>query len=35
MSAVVILVGGQPGTPLTVDVRSGSQPARQVRIVRM
>jgi len=35
MSAVVILVGGPPGTPLVVDVRSGSQPARQVRIVRM
>jgi S1-C subfamily serine protease len=35
MRAVVILVGGPPGTPLLVDVRSGSQPARQVRIVRM
>jgi protocatechuate 3,4-dioxygenase beta subunit len=34
MSAVVILVGGPPGTPLLVDVRSGNQ-VRQVRIVRM
>jgi S1-C subfamily serine protease len=35
MGAVVILVGGPPGTPLLVDVRTGSQAARQVRIVRM
>jgi hypothetical protein len=35
MGAVVILVGGAPGTPLVVDVRSGDQPPRQVRMVRM
>jgi S1-C subfamily serine protease len=35
MSAVVILVGGPPGSRLVVDVRSGSQPPRQVGIVRM